>query len=75
MCSLVEIAKGGGERRVQVAEASAVVPPSPEKPQDYLKVVAKVPGEQAFTTLADSRYALIRKSAVDPGAGGLEENG
>ena len=60
---------------MQVAEASAVVPPSPEKPQDYLKeVVAKVPGEQAFATLADSRFALIRKSAVDPGAGGLEKN-
>jgi hypothetical protein len=75
----VEIAKGGGERRVQVAEASAVVPPSSEQRQDYLKVAAQVPGEQAFTTLADSRYALIRtlirKSAVDPGAGNLEENG
>lgn len=61
---------------MQVAEASAVAPPSPEERQDYLKVVAQVPGEQAFaTSLADPRYALIRKSAVDPGAGGLEENG
>ena len=60
---------------MQVAEASAVVPPSPEQRRDYLKVVAQVPGEQAFTTsLADSKCDLMKKSAVDPGAGGLEEN-
>jgi hypothetical protein len=60
---------------MRVAEASAVVPPSSQQRRDYLRVVAQVPGEQAFTTLADSRCALIRKSAVDPGAGGLEEVG
>jgi len=30
-------------------------------PWDYYKLVAKVPGEQAFTTLAESRCPLIKK--------------
>jgi branched-chain amino acid transport system substrate-binding protein len=30
-------------------------------PWDYYKLVAKVPGEQAFTTLADSKCALVKK--------------
>ena len=30
-------------------------------PWDYYKMVAKVPGEQAFTTLAESKCALIKK--------------
>ena len=32
-----------------------------EQPWDYLKLVAKVPGEQAFTTLADSKCAMVKK--------------
>jgi branched-chain amino acid transport system substrate-binding protein len=30
-------------------------------PWDYYKTVAKVPGEQAFTTIADSKCALVKK--------------
>ncbi len=30
-------------------------------PWDYYKTVAKVPGDQAFTTIADSKCALIKK--------------
>jgi len=30
-------------------------------PWDYYKLVAKVPGDQAFTTLADSKCALVKK--------------
>ncbi|MDD2880858.1 MAG: ABC transporter substrate-binding protein [Rhodoferax sp.] len=30
-------------------------------PWDYYKMIAKVPGEQAFTTVADSKCALIKK--------------
>jgi len=30
-------------------------------PWDYYKLVAKVPGEQAFTSVADSRCALLKK--------------
>jgi len=30
-------------------------------PWDYYKMVAKVPGEQAFTTVADSKCALLKK--------------
>ena len=30
-------------------------------PWDYYKLVAKVPGEQAFTTVADSKCALLKK--------------
>ncbi len=30
-------------------------------PWDYYKLVAKVPGDQAFTTLAESRCALVKK--------------
>lgn len=30
-------------------------------PWDYYKLVAKVPGEQAFTTLADSKCALVKR--------------
>ena len=32
-----------------------------KEPWDYLKVVAKVPGEQAFTSPADSKCALLTK--------------
>ena len=30
-------------------------------PWDYYKMIAKVPGEQAFTTVADSKCALLKK--------------
>ncbi len=30
-------------------------------PWDYYKTVAKVPGDQAFTTLAESKCALVKK--------------
>ena len=30
-------------------------------PWDYYKTIAKVPGEQAFTTVADSKCALVKK--------------
>ena len=30
-------------------------------PWDYYKLVAKVPGEQAFTAVADSKCALLKK--------------
>ncbi|WP_395055847.1 ABC transporter substrate-binding protein [Polaromonas sp.] len=30
-------------------------------PWDYYKTVAKIPGDQAFTTLADSKCALVKK--------------
>ena len=59
---------------MRVAEASSFVPPSPEERRDYLKVVAQAPDEQAFATLEDARYSL-REPVVDPGAGGLEEDG
>lgn len=60
---------------MRVSEASSVVPPSPEERRAYLKVAAPVPGEQAFATLADARYSLVRESVIDPGTGGLEEDG
>lgn len=40
----------------------------------YLKIVAEVPGEQALTTLPDSKCDLMKKSAVDSAGLGLEEN-
>jgi branched-chain amino acid transport system substrate-binding protein len=30
-------------------------------PWDYLNIVTKVPGDQAFTTPADSKCALLKK--------------
>jgi branched-chain amino acid transport system substrate-binding protein len=30
-------------------------------PWDYYKTVAKIPGEQAFTTVAESKCALLKK--------------
>jgi branched-chain amino acid transport system substrate-binding protein len=30
-------------------------------PWDYFKLVAQVPGDQAFTTLAESRCSLLKK--------------
>ena len=30
-------------------------------PWDYYKMIAKVPGDQAFTTAAESKCALIKK--------------
>jgi branched-chain amino acid transport system substrate-binding protein len=32
-----------------------------KKPWDYLKVVATIPGEQAFTTVAESKCAMLKK--------------
>ncbi|RDJ98602.1 ABC transporter substrate-binding protein [Cupriavidus lacunae] len=32
-----------------------------KKPWDYLKVVATIPGDQAFTTVAESKCALLKK--------------
>ncbi|CAG9182492.1 ABC transporter substrate-binding protein [Cupriavidus respiraculi] len=32
-----------------------------KKPWDYLKVVATIPGDQAFTTVAESKCALMKK--------------
>ena len=31
------------------------------EPWDYFKVVEKIPGEQAFTKLADSKCPLVKK--------------
>jgi branched-chain amino acid transport system substrate-binding protein len=31
------------------------------KPWDYYKLVAKVPGDQAFTTLAESKCSLVKR--------------
>ncbi len=36
-------------------------PAESKKPWDYLKVVATIPGDQAFTTPADSKCALMKK--------------
>ncbi len=36
-------------------------PAESTKPWDYLKVVATIPGDQAFTTVADSKCALLKK--------------
>ncbi|MDO8906157.1 ABC transporter substrate-binding protein [Hydrogenophaga sp.] len=36
-------------------------PSESTKPWDYYKLVATVPGEQAFTTVADSKCSLIKK--------------
>jgi branched-chain amino acid transport system substrate-binding protein len=30
-------------------------------PWDYYKTIAKVPGEQAFTTVAESKCSLLKK--------------
>ena len=38
-------------------------------PWDYYKMVAKIPGDQAFTTVAESKCALL-KSKLIPGAAG-----
>ena len=32
-----------------------------KQPWDYLKLVAKVPGDQAFTTLAESKCSMVKK--------------
>ncbi|MDF3834490.1 ABC transporter substrate-binding protein [Cupriavidus basilensis] len=36
-------------------------PAESKKPWDYLKVVATIPGEQAFTTVAESKCSLLKK--------------
>jgi len=36
-------------------------PAESKKPWDYLKVVATIPGEQAFTTVAESKCPLLKK--------------
>jgi branched-chain amino acid transport system substrate-binding protein len=36
-------------------------PAESKKPWDYLKVVATIPGEEAFTRVADSKCALLKK--------------
>ncbi|WP_432258683.1 ABC transporter substrate-binding protein [Cupriavidus sp. TMH.W2] len=36
-------------------------PAESKKPWDYLKVVATIPGDQAFTTVAESKCALLKK--------------
>lgn len=36
-------------------------PSDSKKPWDYLKTVATIPGEEAFTTLADSKCSLVKK--------------
>ncbi|MHA7682330.1 ABC transporter substrate-binding protein [Cupriavidus sp. PET2-C1] len=36
-------------------------PAESKKPWDYLKVVATIPGEQAFTTVAESKCAMMKK--------------
>ncbi len=36
-------------------------PAESKKPWDYLKVVATIPGDQAFTTVAESKCALMKK--------------
>ena len=36
-------------------------PAESKKPWDYLKVVATIPGEQAFTTPAESKCSLMKK--------------
>lgn len=36
-------------------------PAESKKPWDYLKTVATIPGEEAFTKLADSKCALVKK--------------
>lgn len=36
-------------------------PSESKKPWDYLKTVATIPGEEAFTKLADSKCALVKK--------------
>ena len=36
-------------------------PADSKKPWDYMKIVATIPGDQAFTTVADSKCALMKK--------------
>ncbi|ODV43288.1 ABC transporter permease [Cupriavidus sp. UYMMa02A] len=36
-------------------------PAESKKPWDYLKVVATIPGEQAFTTVAESKCSMMKK--------------
>ncbi|WP_420996949.1 ABC transporter substrate-binding protein [Cupriavidus sp. 30B13] len=36
-------------------------PAESKKPWDYMKVVTTIPGEQAFTTVAESKCALLKK--------------
>jgi branched-chain amino acid transport system substrate-binding protein len=36
-------------------------PKESTEPWDYFKVVEKIPGDQAFTKLADSKCALLKK--------------
>jgi len=36
-------------------------PAESKKPWDYMKIVATIPGDQAFTTVADSKCALMKK--------------
>jgi len=36
-------------------------PAESKKPWDYLKIVATIPGEQAFTTVAESKCPLLKK--------------
>ena len=39
----------------------AKTPAESQKPWDYLKVVATIPGEQAFTTVEESKCTLLKK--------------
>jgi branched-chain amino acid transport system substrate-binding protein len=36
-------------------------PAESKKPWDYLKTVATIPGDVAFTRLADSKCSLVKK--------------
>jgi len=36
-------------------------PADSKKPWDYLKIVTTIPGDQAFTTPAESKCALLKK--------------
>jgi branched-chain amino acid transport system substrate-binding protein len=36
-------------------------PAESKKPWDYMKTVATIPGEDAFTKLADSKCALVKR--------------
>ena len=39
----------------------AAAPKESTEPWDYFKVVTKIPGDEAFTKLADSKCALLKK--------------
>ena len=59
MPAAIALTTSGAVLSWQVLQVKA--PQESTEPWDYFKVVQKIPGEDAFTRLADSKCPLVRK--------------